>query len=243
MRRSFSTTQSGLSGLTPSDHAYEDYEEAPTYRQAQHAVFGLLPESDHGLLETETYKTSLSARRPASASVVSGLGVSGHALKNALLARSAILSAGTWVGGGATGAPAAFSRHAAIAAQYANSQMLAEQQQREDLERRNLQMDAKRADDKALTEQLIDVEESLRKDAETKRLNKEVWLGAVASKSREKKQWEEGMSPMERAINRGLLQKMKHYDRQRASSAPTGGRFSPERICSSHGALSPQKWQ
>ena len=33
-------------------------------------------------------------------------------------------------------------------------------------------------------------------------------------------QYEEGMSPVERAVNRGVLLKMKHYDRIRAHSAP-----------------------
>jgi hypothetical protein len=238
MRGSYST----LSGCTP-----DDTEDMATLRQAQHAVFGLQPDSDHGVLESETYSTRANSaplpgyRRPPSAAA-HALGVNAHTLKNALLARSAVLSAGTWVEGGATGAPAAFYRHAAIATQYANTRMVEEQQQREVLEKRLLQMDARRGDERALAEQQSEVEQAVRKEAEAKRLNKEVWLGAAAVKTREKKQWEEGMSPMERAINRGLLQKMKHYDRQRASSAPTVGRFSPERRYSSHGALLPEKW-
>jgi hypothetical protein len=45
-------------------------------------------------------------------------------------------------------------------------------------------------------------------------------------------QWEDGMSPVERAVNRSLLLKMKHYERHRAASAPA----RVDRV-SSHGAL------
>ena len=245
MRGSYATS---LSGFTrPSQIEEEEYSK---FRQAEHAVFGLQPDSDHGLLESETYSSRASsaplrglAQRPASAGSLALQGVNAHTLRNALLARSAIPSASMLVGAGATGAPAAFYRHAAKAAQYANSLMVEEQQRRDEYERRVMRMDAQRADETALAELNIDQEVRGRTDTATKQDNKVVWLGAVEDRTREKKQWEEGMSPMERAINRGLLLKMKHYDRQRASSAPAGGRASPERIYSSHGALEPKKWQ
>ena len=114
------------------------------FRQADHAVFGLQAEADHGTIDAESHSSKAVNRRiintsgsmemypnthavnaaaqvrqqqqqrqrPASAgaglatssSLPSlSMGVSANDLKNAILARSALASSGTWVDAGATG--------------------------------------------------------------------------------------------------------------------------------------------
>ena len=116
------------------------------FRQADHAVFGLQAEADHGTIDAESHssravnrriidtsgsmglfpnthagtaasqvrqKQQQQRQRPASAgasapglttsSSLPSMGVSANDLKNAILARSAVASSGTWVDAGATG--------------------------------------------------------------------------------------------------------------------------------------------
>ena len=113
------------------------------FRQADHAVFGLQAEADHGTIDAESHSSRAVNRRiintsgsmglfpnthalnkaaqirqqqqqqqqrPASAGAAmptssssSSMGVSANDLKNAILARSALASSGTWVDAGATG--------------------------------------------------------------------------------------------------------------------------------------------
>ena len=60
----------------------------------------------------------------------SAAGVSARDLRNALLARSTLASAGAWAAPGGTEAARDFNRHAAKAAEYANAVMEEERKER-----------------------------------------------------------------------------------------------------------------